>query len=53
MFSAIATIVMKLRKPVDICNSESLMEWRLKKAAEYGYRMALGQIINTTKNTWK
>ena len=22
-------------------------------AAEYGYRMALGQIISTTKNTWK
>ena len=53
MFSTIATIVMKLRKPSGICNSESLMEWRLKKAAEYGYMMAMGQFINTNKNTWK
>lgn len=53
MFDAVATIVMKMRKQRGICNSESLMEWRLKKAAELGYMMAMGQFIKTNKNTWR
>lgn len=56
MFDTIATIVTQMRVPTEICNSDSAMDWRLKKAAELGYRMAMGQFINTAntyKNTWK
>lgn len=53
MFDTIATIVTQMRVPTEIRNSDFAMEWRLKKAAEYGYMMAMGQFINTNKNTWK
>ena len=53
MFDTIALIALQMRPPTEICNSESTTEWRLRKAAELGYMMAMGQFINTNKNTWK
>lgn len=53
-YKALAQVVMRMKRPHGICNDYSDLEWRLTKAVEMGYMMAVGEIVgNITKKSWK
>lgn len=56
-YKALAQAVMRMKRPHGICNDYSDLEWRLTKAVEMGYKMAVGEIvgniISNTNKSWK
>ena len=44
MFKAIAQLVARMTPDKIMCNKESVIEWQLEKAVEYGYMLAMSQM---------
>ena len=53
-FKALAQAIMRMRVPFGILNDCSVVEWRLTKAVEMGYKLAVSEMLETiNKKNWK
>ena len=51
MEEIIASIVMQMRPPVELCNSEAVLKWRLERAVSYTVGWCIAKnYLKPTKN---